>query len=170
MSFRTQIHKKKFGKNGFHTLQGTLSHRPLNNALSLKITAAYCPLCGLQIRALYTCSVPFSEVQYALGYNEFKVGMPRSWNSEIEGILPVDYYFCSKYWEFGMRVINTNFGNKYAVNAMLRFENIFCSIQCVRFTSKIICLLLKVFASCWYRRKHHYRSFRSLSFQYCCHF
>jgi hypothetical protein len=40
MSFRTQIHKKKFGKNGFHTLQGTMSHRPLTNASSLKITAA----------------------------------------------------------------------------------------------------------------------------------
>ncbi len=33
--------KKKFGKNGFHTLQGTMSHRPLTNASSLKITAAY---------------------------------------------------------------------------------------------------------------------------------
>jgi hypothetical protein len=42
MTFRTQIHKKKFGKNGFHTLQGTMSHRPLTNALSLNITAAYC--------------------------------------------------------------------------------------------------------------------------------
>jgi hypothetical protein len=42
MSFRTQIHKKKFGKNGLHTLQGTMSHRPLTNASSLKITAAYC--------------------------------------------------------------------------------------------------------------------------------
>jgi hypothetical protein len=40
MSFRMQIHKKKFGKNGFHTLQGTMSHRPLTNASSLKITAA----------------------------------------------------------------------------------------------------------------------------------
>ena len=40
MSFRTQIHKKKLGKNGFHTLQGTMSHRPLTNASSLKITAA----------------------------------------------------------------------------------------------------------------------------------
>ena len=41
MTFRTQIHKKKFDKNGFHTLQGTMSHRPLTNASSLKITAAY---------------------------------------------------------------------------------------------------------------------------------
>ena len=41
MSFRMQIHKKKFDKNGFHTLQGTMSHRPLTNASSLKITAAY---------------------------------------------------------------------------------------------------------------------------------
>jgi hypothetical protein len=40
MSIRTQIHKKKFGKNGFHTLQGTMSHRPLTNSSSLKITAA----------------------------------------------------------------------------------------------------------------------------------
>jgi hypothetical protein len=32
--------KKKFGKNGFRTLQGTMSHRPLTNASSLKITAA----------------------------------------------------------------------------------------------------------------------------------
>ena len=30
---------------------------------------------------------------------------------------------------------------------------------------KIICLLSKVFASLRYRRKHHYRSFRSLSFR-----
>jgi hypothetical protein len=44
MSFRTQIHKKKFGKNGFYTLQGTMSHRPLTNSSSLKITAAYCTL------------------------------------------------------------------------------------------------------------------------------
>jgi hypothetical protein len=44
MTFRTQIHKKKFGKNGFHTLQGSMSHRPLTNASSLKITAAYCTL------------------------------------------------------------------------------------------------------------------------------
>jgi hypothetical protein len=41
MTFRTQIHKKKFGKNGFHTLQSTMSHRPLTNISSLKITAAY---------------------------------------------------------------------------------------------------------------------------------
>ncbi len=41
MTFRTQIHEKKFGKNGFHTLQGTMSHRPLTNTSSLKITAAY---------------------------------------------------------------------------------------------------------------------------------
>ncbi len=44
MSFRTQIHTKKFGKNGFYTLQGTMSHRPLTNPSSLKITAAYCTL------------------------------------------------------------------------------------------------------------------------------
>ncbi len=37
--------QKKFGKNGFHTLQGTMSHRPLTNASSLKITAAYCTVC-----------------------------------------------------------------------------------------------------------------------------
>jgi hypothetical protein len=41
MTFRTQIHNKKFGKNGFHTLQGTMSHRPLTNTSSFKITAAY---------------------------------------------------------------------------------------------------------------------------------
>jgi hypothetical protein len=42
MTFRTQIHTKKFGKNCFRTLQGTMSHRPLTNTWSLKITAAYC--------------------------------------------------------------------------------------------------------------------------------
>jgi hypothetical protein len=42
MSFRKQIHTKQFNKNGFHTLQGTMSHRPLTNASSLEITAAYC--------------------------------------------------------------------------------------------------------------------------------
>ncbi len=40
MTFRTQIHQKKFGKNGFPTLQGTMSHRPLTNTSSLKIAAA----------------------------------------------------------------------------------------------------------------------------------
>jgi hypothetical protein len=29
MTFRTQIHKKKFGKKCFRNLQGTMSHRPL---------------------------------------------------------------------------------------------------------------------------------------------
>jgi hypothetical protein len=42
MTFQTQIHKKKFGKNCFRNLQGTMSHRPLTITLSLKITAAYC--------------------------------------------------------------------------------------------------------------------------------
>ena len=41
MTFRTQIHTKKFCKNGFRNLQGTMSHRPLTNTSSLKITAAY---------------------------------------------------------------------------------------------------------------------------------
>ncbi len=40
MTFRTQIHKKKFGKNGFRTLKDIMSHHPLNNTSSLKITAA----------------------------------------------------------------------------------------------------------------------------------
>ena len=43
MTFRTQIHTKKFGKNGFRNLQGTMSHCPLTNTSSLKITAAYWP-------------------------------------------------------------------------------------------------------------------------------
>ncbi len=42
MTFRKRIRKNKFSKNGFHNLQGTMSHRPLTNASSLKITAAYC--------------------------------------------------------------------------------------------------------------------------------
>ena len=42
MTFRTQIHKKKFGKKCFSNLQGTMSHRPLTNTSSLKIAAAYC--------------------------------------------------------------------------------------------------------------------------------
>jgi hypothetical protein len=44
MTFRTQIHKKKFGKKCFRTPQGTMSHRPLTNTSSLKIAAAYCTL------------------------------------------------------------------------------------------------------------------------------
>jgi hypothetical protein len=40
MSFRKQIGEYKFGKNCFHTLQSTMSHRPLTNASSLKITAS----------------------------------------------------------------------------------------------------------------------------------
>ena len=40
MTFRKRICKKKFCKNDFHTLQGTMSHRPLTNTSSLKITAA----------------------------------------------------------------------------------------------------------------------------------
>ena len=42
MTFRKRIRKNKFSKNGFHNLQGTMSHRPLTNASSLKITAAHC--------------------------------------------------------------------------------------------------------------------------------
>jgi hypothetical protein len=42
MTFRTQIHKKKFGKKCFRNLQGTMSHRPLTNTSSLKIAAPYC--------------------------------------------------------------------------------------------------------------------------------
>ncbi len=51
----------------------------------------------------------------------------------------------------------------------LRFENNFLTIEHVRIASKIIFLLLNVFALIWYRRKPHYRSFRSLSFRYRCH-
>ena len=51
-----------------------------------------------------------------------------------------------------------------------RFENSCLAIERVRFASKIIFLLSKVFASLRYRRKHHYRSFRSLSFRYLCHY
>jgi hypothetical protein len=40
MTFRKQIRKNKFSKNGFHTLQGTTFHRLLTNTSSLKITAA----------------------------------------------------------------------------------------------------------------------------------
>jgi hypothetical protein len=39
-TFRKRIRKNKFSKNDFHTLQGTMSHRPLTNTSSLKITAA----------------------------------------------------------------------------------------------------------------------------------
>jgi hypothetical protein len=42
MTFRKRIRKNKFSKNDFHTLQGTMSHRPVTNTSSLKITAAYC--------------------------------------------------------------------------------------------------------------------------------
>jgi hypothetical protein len=42
MTFRRQIrYAKKFCKNDFHTLQGTMFHRPLTNNSTLKITAAY---------------------------------------------------------------------------------------------------------------------------------
>ncbi len=52
MTFRTQIHTKKFCKNGFRNLQGTMSQRPLTNTSSLKITAAYCT--G-NIKITYNC-------------------------------------------------------------------------------------------------------------------
>jgi hypothetical protein len=42
LTFRTQIHKKKFGKKCFRNLQGTMSHRPFINTSSLKIAAVYC--------------------------------------------------------------------------------------------------------------------------------
>jgi hypothetical protein len=42
--------RKKFGKNSFHTLQGTMFHRPLTNTSSFKITAAYCTVCLQQAR------------------------------------------------------------------------------------------------------------------------
>ncbi len=35
MTFRTEIHTKKFGKKGFRNLQGTMPHRPLTNTSSL---------------------------------------------------------------------------------------------------------------------------------------
>ena len=40
MTFRKQIGEYKFGKNCFHTVQSTMSHRPLSKSSSLKITAA----------------------------------------------------------------------------------------------------------------------------------
>ncbi len=43
MTFRKWISKSKFSKTDFHTLQGIMSHRPLTNTSSLKITAAYWP-------------------------------------------------------------------------------------------------------------------------------
>ena len=49
MTFRKWICKKKFCKNDFHTLQGTMSHRPLTNTSSLKITAAYCIYCTFSL-------------------------------------------------------------------------------------------------------------------------
>ena len=55
MTFRTQIHTKKFGKNGFRNLQGTMSHRPLTNTSSLKITAAYCPLTNHKVKKSALC-------------------------------------------------------------------------------------------------------------------
>ncbi len=45
MTIRKRIRKNKFSKNDFHTLQGTMSHRPLTNTSSLKITAAQCVHC-----------------------------------------------------------------------------------------------------------------------------
>jgi hypothetical protein len=44
LTFHKRIRKKKFCKNDFHTLQDTMSHRPLTNTSSLKISAAYCPV------------------------------------------------------------------------------------------------------------------------------
>jgi hypothetical protein len=41
LTFRMQIHKKKFRKKCFRNLQGTMYHRPLTNTSSLKIAAAY---------------------------------------------------------------------------------------------------------------------------------
>jgi hypothetical protein len=41
MSIRKQIGEYKFRKNCSHTVQSTMSHRPLTNSSSLKITAAY---------------------------------------------------------------------------------------------------------------------------------
>jgi hypothetical protein len=49
MTFRMQIHKKKFGKKCFRNRQGTMSHRPLTNTSSLKIAAAYCTYSLLRV-------------------------------------------------------------------------------------------------------------------------
>jgi len=54
MTFRKWIRKNKFSKNDFHTLQGTMSHRPLSNTSSLKITAAYCT-CTLNMHTYFLC-------------------------------------------------------------------------------------------------------------------
>jgi hypothetical protein len=45
MTFRTQIHTKKCGKNGFLTLQGTMSHCPIDQYLKFK---NHCSLLGRQ--------------------------------------------------------------------------------------------------------------------------
>jgi hypothetical protein len=50
MTFGKLIGEKKFSKNSFHTLQGTMFLRPLTNTSSLKITAAYCTVCLQQAR------------------------------------------------------------------------------------------------------------------------
>jgi hypothetical protein len=42
MTFRKRIRKNKFSKKDFHTLQGTMSHRPLTNTSSLN----HCSLMG----------------------------------------------------------------------------------------------------------------------------
>jgi hypothetical protein len=49
MTFRKQIGEYKFGKNCFHTLQSSMSHRPLTNSSSLKITAAYYTVMRIRI-------------------------------------------------------------------------------------------------------------------------
>ncbi len=65
---------------------------------------------------------------------------------------------------------------RFALKTILFLSNVFASlrnnfltIEHVRIASKIISLLSNVFALLWYRRKPHYRSFRSLSFRYRCH-
>ncbi len=71
MTFRTQIHTKKFCKNGFRNLQGTMSHRPLTNTSSLKITAAYC-----RGRLSRTLKIVRNYVKISSGSNVTLPGLP----------------------------------------------------------------------------------------------
>jgi hypothetical protein len=61
MTFRKRIRKNKFSKNDFHTLQGTMSHRPLTNTSSLKITAAYSTSMPCLLFLLLPCSAHYAS-------------------------------------------------------------------------------------------------------------
>ncbi len=82
ITFRTQIHTKKFCKNGFSNLQGTMSHCPLTNTSSLKIAAAYALHCMGSMDGDLPGSWPYDTFSNRIFYKNVLLKWPgANWTS-----------------------------------------------------------------------------------------